>query len=135
MLGYLILLFTIVPIIELAVLIKAGQYIGTFYTIALVILTGVVGALLAKLQGLLVLKDIEREVNRGVMPADKLFDGVIILCSGLLLLTPGFITDALGFVGLIPFSRSLLKQFLKRKIADTIQRGRVIHISSLHFRG
>ncbi|MFO8052601.1 MAG: FxsA family protein [Candidatus Omnitrophota bacterium] len=126
MLGYLILLFTVVPIVELALLIKIGQFLGVFYTVGIVIITGVTGAYLAKLQGLITLRRIQEEVNNGRMPADRLFDGVLILCSGLLLLTPGLITDLLGFLGLIPLSRNLLKRWLRQKIKDIISEGRVI---------
>jgi UPF0716 protein FxsA len=126
MLGYLILLFTVVPIVELALLIKIGQFLGVFYTVGIVIVTGVIGAYLAKLQGLITLGRIQEEVNNGRMPADRLFDGVLILCSGLLLLTPGLITDLLGFLGLIPLSRNLFKRWLKQKIKDIISEGRVI---------
>lgn len=120
MLGYLILLFTIVPVIELALLIKVGQYIGTANTVAVVILTGVTGAYLAKMQGLITLRRIQDEANRGLMPADKLFDGAVILCSGVLLITPGFITDLIGLAGLFPLTRNLLKQYLKRKIGERL---------------
>jgi UPF0716 protein FxsA len=130
MLGYLILLFTAVPIIELALLIKVGQYIGVGYTLGVVVITGVVGAYLAKLQGLLTLRRIQDDINQGKMPADRLFDGVLILCSGILLLTPGFITDLIGLMGLIPFTRNLFKQWLKRKIKDIISQGKVITITS-----
>jgi UPF0716 protein FxsA len=126
MLGYLILLFTVVPIVELALLIKIGQFLGVFYTAGIVIVTGVTGAYLAKLQGLITLRRIQEEVNNGRMPADRLFDGVLILCSGLLLLTPGLITDLLGFLGLIPLSRNLFKRWLRQKIKDIISEGRVI---------
>jgi UPF0716 protein FxsA len=126
MLGYLILLFTVVPIVELALLIKIGQFLGVFYTVGIVIVTGVIGAYLAKLQGLITLGRIQEEVNNGRMPADRLFDGVLILCSGLLLLTPGLITDLLGFLGLIPLSRNLFKRWLRQKIKDIISEGRVI---------
>ena len=128
MLGYLILLFTVVPIVELALLIKIGQYIGVGYTLAIVLVTGVAGAYLAKMQGLLTLRKIQDDVNQGIMPADKLFDGVLILCSGILLLTPGFITDIIGFMGLIPLTRNLFKQWLKQKIKDMISQGKVITI-------
>ena len=130
MLGYLILLFTIIPVIELTLLIKVGQSIGAAYTISIVILTGVAGAYLAKLQGLITLRRIEEEVNQGRMPADRLFDGVVILCSGLLLLTPGFITDLIGFMGLIPITRGLFKRWLRGRIDDIISQGRVITITS-----
>ncbi|MFH1519642.1 MAG: FxsA family protein [Candidatus Omnitrophota bacterium] len=128
MLGYLILLFTLVPIVELALLIKVGQYIGVGYTLGIVILTGVTGAYLAKLQGFITLRRIQEEINNGRMPADKLFDGILILCSGILLLTPGLITDLIGFMGLISFTRRLFKQWLKKKIKDMISEGRVIII-------
>jgi len=130
MLGYLILLFTAVPLVELALLIKIGQYIGVGYALGVVIFTGVTGAYLAKMQGLTTLRRIQEDVNQGIMPADKLFDGVLILCSGILLLTPGFITDIIGFMGLIPLTRNLFKRWLKRKIEDMISQGRVITITS-----
>ncbi|MBL7131888.1 MAG: FxsA family protein [Candidatus Omnitrophica bacterium] len=131
MLGYLILLFTVVPIVELALLIKIGQYIGVGYTLGIVVLTGIAGAYLAKLQGLITLRRIQGDINNGRMPADKLFDGVLILCSGILLLTPGLLTDLIGFMGLVPFTRNLFKQWLKHKIKDIIAQGRVITITSI----
>ncbi len=130
MLGYLILLFTLVPLIELALLIKIGQYIGVANTIAIVILTGVTGAFLARIQGLVTLSRIQEEVNKGVMPADKLLDGVMILCSGILLLTPGLLTDIAGFSGLIPITRGVIKAWLKKKIKGKIDNGEVINITS-----
>ena len=130
MLGYLILLFTAVPLIELALLIKIGQYMGVFTTIAIVLVTGVLGAYLAKVQGLVTLNRIQEDMSQGKMPADKLFDGVLILCSGILLLTPGLLTDLVGFVGLIPFTRDLVKKWLRQKVKDMIDRGEVITINS-----
>ncbi|MDP8262522.1 MAG: FxsA family protein [Candidatus Ancaeobacter aquaticus] len=123
MLGYMILLFTLVPVIELALLIKVGQILGVFNTIMIVIFTGVTGACLAKYQGLVALQKIQADMNQGKMPGDKLFDGFIILASGILLLTPGLITDCIGFMGLIPSTRTIFKRFLKRKMKDMIDRG------------
>ncbi len=134
MLGYLILLFTVVPVIELALLIKVGQYIGAAYTLGIVVITGIVGAYLAKLQGLLTLRRIQDDINQGIMPADRLFDGVLILCSGILLLTPGFITDLIGLMGLIPLTRRFFKRWLSRKIRNMISQGRVITITSFKSR-
>lgn len=130
MLGYLILLFTLVPILELALLIKIGQYIGVFYTLALVIVTGVLGAVLAREQGFRTLKKIESEVNSGIMPGEQILDGVIILCGGILLLTPGLITDVIGFLSLIPLTRTLIKKWIKKKIQKIMDEGRVISITS-----
>ena len=129
LLGYLILLFTIVPVVELALLIKIGQHIGVSYTLAIVILTGVVGAYLARSQGFRTLRRIQEDINQGLMPAEKIFDGVMILCGGILLLTPGFVTDLIGFMALVPFTRHLIKLWLKRKIKDMIAQGRVITIT------
>ena len=134
MLGYLILLFTMIPLIELALLIKIGQFLGVFATIMIVIVTGVMGAYLARLQGFKTLLKIQQEANRGIMPADSLFDGVLILTSGILLLTPGLITDVIGFMGLVPFTRNLFKHWLKRKIKNMIDRGEVITITSFKSR-
>ena len=130
MLGYLILLFTLVPLVELAILIRIGQHMGVAYTIGIVLLTGVAGAYLAKMQGLITLSKIQEDINQGIMPADKLFDGVLILCSGILLLTPGLLTDIIGFIGLLPLTRNLLKQWIKAKAGDAISQGKVITITS-----
>ncbi len=130
MLGYLILLFTLVPIIELAILIEIGKHIGVFYTLAIVIITGVLGAILAKEQGLRTLKKIETDINSGIMPSEQIFDGVMILCGGILLLTPGLLTDIIGFLTLIPITRNLIKKWLKKKIREIMDEGRVITITS-----
>ena len=129
MLGYLILLFTVVPVVELALLIKIGQHIGVCYSLAIVILSVIVGAYLARSQGFRTLRWILEVINQGLMPADKIFDGVMILCGGILLLTPGFVTDLIGFMALVPFTRHLIKLWLKRKIKDMIAQGRVITIT------
>ena len=132
MLGYLILLFTLVPIAELALLINVGQNIGLGNTLFIVIFTGILGAYLAKTQGLITLVRIREDINEGIMPTEKLFDGVLILCGGILLLTPGLITDLVGFTALIPFTRHLIRLWIKRKIEDMISNGRVITIHSRH---
>ncbi|MFC1624521.1 FxsA family protein [Candidatus Omnitrophota bacterium] len=132
MLGYLILLFTLVPIAELALLIKVGQHIGLGNTIFIVIFTGILGAILAKTQGLITLVRIREDINEGIMPTEKLFDGVLILCGGILLLTPGLITDLIGFMALIPLTRHLIRLWIKCKIEDMISNGRVTTIHSRH---
>jgi len=128
MLFYLILLFTIVPVVELVVLMEVGQHIGVGSTVFLVILTGVIGAALAKMQGLLILRRMQDNLSRGVMPAEEMFDGAMILCGGVLLLTPGFLTDFLGLSFLIPFTRNLYKKEIKRRIQRKFDQGDVITI-------
>jgi len=115
MLFRLILLFTVIPLIELSLLIELGSRIGLGSTIAIVIITGILGAYLAKYEGFRIFFRIRQELSAGHLPAEELLDGVIILSGGLLLLTPGLITDAIGFLALIPLTRSHIKRFLKRK--------------------
>lgn len=129
MLIYLILLFTLLPIIELGLLIKIGQHIGVFYTLTIVILTGLWGAVLAREQGLRTLQKIESQVNSGMMPGEEILDGVMILCGGILLLTPGLITDTIGFLALIPVTRDLIKKELKKKLQKIMDEGDVIRIT------
>ncbi|UCD15496.1 MAG: FxsA family protein [Candidatus Omnitrophota bacterium] len=126
MLGYLILLFTTVPLLELALLIKIGQVIGASLTIAIVVITGAGGAMLARSQGLKVFNRINQDLAAGVMPQDALFDALLILCGGLLLITPGVLTDLVGLFLLIPFFRDLIKVYIKKKIRKAFDEGRVI---------
>ncbi len=133
MLGYLILLFTILPALELILLIKVGAAIGAWQTVVLVILIGATGAWLARYQGFVTLMRIQESLNRGVMPNAELMDGMMILTGGVLLLTPGFITDIFGILLLVPISRALIKVLLRRKFQDMIARGTVVQFGTPHF--
>ena len=121
----LLLVFTIVPIIELYVLIEAGHQIGIGATIGMIILTGIAGAYLARTQGFNLINKIQTELNQGRLPAEELMDGAIILAGGLLLLTPGFCTDLFGFVLLTPMTRKIIKVWLKKWLDIKIQRGEI----------
>ena len=127
MLKYLILLFTVVPLIELAILIKIGQIWGLKNTLSLLILTGILGAILLKVQGISILRRIKAELSQGIIPSDALFDGFFIFCGGLLLVAPGVLTDFLGLLFLFPITRNLLKYWVKQKIRKAFQQGRMIH--------
>jgi len=129
MLLGLLFLFTLVPLVELYLLIRLGTYVGAMDTIAIVIGTGVAGGLLAKSQGLAVLDRIRAELNQGRLPAESLFDGLLILIAGAMLMTPGLLTDGLGLLLLIPWSRQAIKSWLKRKMQEKISEGE-IHIST-----
>lgn len=120
MLFRVMLLFTLVPLVELSLLIESGRRIGFGATIAIVIITGILGAYLAKYEGFRIIFRIRRELSAGRLPTEELLDGVIILSGGLLLLTPGLITDAIGFLALIPLTRSHIKRYLKRKFKQKI---------------
>jgi len=104
----LLLLFLLVPLVEIYVMIKVGGIIGAFPTILLVVLTAVVGAALARVQGLATLQRLQATLARGEAPASEMVEGVLLLAGALLLLTPGFITDLMGFFCLIPGTRRAL---------------------------
>lgn len=109
---YLLLLLTVVPLVELSLLIAIDHRIGLAATIGLVLLTGVVGAALARRQGLEVLWRLRGALARGEAPTEALVDGALVLVAGAVLLTPGVLTDAVGFALLIPPIRSLIKRAL-----------------------
>ncbi|RLC45398.1 MAG: membrane protein FxsA, partial [Candidatus Cloacimonadota bacterium] len=100
-------------LIELAILIKIGSRIGVWNTIAIVVLTGIFGAILVRHQGFWVLVKIKEEIQQGKFPADELFDGAIILVGATLLITPGILTDIIGILSLVPSSREWIKYFIK----------------------
>jgi UPF0716 protein FxsA len=115
MLGRLLLLFTIVPLIELYILIKMGSYVGGLNTILLVMMTALLGAWLARLQGLRTLQQIQSSLSQGQIPAEELVDGVLILAGGILFLTPGVLTDLVALVLLFPYTRTYFKRWLRRR--------------------
>jgi len=115
MLTRLVVLFALVPIVELALLIQVGQRLGVWWTLAIVILTGLAGACLARHEGFGVVQRIKRDLADGVLPAAPLLDGALILAGGLLLLTPGLLTDVVGLLVLVPWSRERVKRLLKRR--------------------
>lgn len=109
-----LLVFIAVPLIEMVVLIKVGEQIGALSTIALVILTAAIGISLLKKQGVAMLNRANWKLNQGQLPAKEMAEGIVLAVGGALLLTPGFVTDALGFACLLPFSRNfILNQVLK----------------------
>jgi len=117
----LLLLFTVVPLIELFLLIKIGGVIGVVPTIAIVIGTGVLGAGLARWQGLAVLRRINDDMTAGRLPTDALIDGLLILVAAAVLLTPGLLTDTLGLVLLVPASRAVVRKAVAAGIARRVQ--------------
>ncbi|MBN1674682.1 MAG: FxsA family protein [Kiritimatiellae bacterium] len=121
--GRLALLFILMPLFELVLLLKVNTFIGWERTLAIVIVTGLLGAAAAKTQGLLVLSRIRQDLAEGRVPASQLLDGVMILLAGALLITPGLITDTFGFLLLLPFVRTGLKAWLRRKLEQKIRDG------------
>ena len=113
----LLLLFTIVPLVELYLLIKLGSVVGVAPTVALVVFTGALGAWLARVQGLSVLKRLSTDLGEGRLPTDAVIDGLLILVAGAVLLTPGLLTDALGFLLLVPRSRAVVRKVAVTRLA------------------
>ncbi|MCZ6569932.1 MAG: FxsA family protein, partial [Deltaproteobacteria bacterium] len=99
--GRLLLLFIVLPAVELGLLIEISQRIGTLETLALIVVTGIVGASMARSQGLSLLSRVREQISAGEMPTDSLLDGLMILIASALLVTPGVFTDAFGFLCLI----------------------------------
>ena len=116
MLWKLFLAFTIIPVSEIYILIAIGGQIGILPSIGLVILTGIVGASLARSQGLQTLGRIRDSFQQGVVPGEELLNALLIAVAGIVLLTPGFLTDAAGLFLLIPATRTLCREWLKRRI-------------------
>ena len=126
MFARLAILFITIPICEIFIFLEAGELIGLWPTLLTVVLTGLAGAYLARTQGFDLLMRIQNSMNNGELPTDELIDGVFILCGGMLLLTPGFLTDLVGFICLTPFSRVPLKKILTRWFRSKIKRGEII---------
>jgi UPF0716 protein FxsA len=123
--GRLLLLFILVPAVELALLIEISRHIGTLATLGIIAGTGILGAALARHQGLGILKTIRQEMNAGRLPATSMIDGIMVLLAGAVLMTPGILTDALGFLILIPVTRRWIRDALWNWFKNAIQTGRV----------
>jgi len=119
MFPVLALIFLLVPVIEIYILIQVGQIIGALWTVFLVVLTAVIGVNLLKSQGLSTLSRAQQKMNAGEMPAQELLEGFALVIAGAFLLTPGFFTDTVGFLLLIPQTRSwIMKKLASRLIAS-----------------
>ncbi|WP_400162074.1 FxsA family protein [Brevibacillus sp. TJ4] len=125
MFRILLVLFIVVPAIELWGIITVGKLIGGWPTVGLVILTGFLGAWLAKRQGLQVFRLVQLQLSRGQMPTESLIDGALVLVGGVLLLSPGFFSDTIGFLLLIPYTRMIVRHLLKLWLWRLIATGRI----------
>ncbi len=131
MLFRLFLCFTLIPVIELYLLIKVGTVIGGVNTILLVILTGFIGAWLARMEGMNTMMKVRMNLQNNIMPAEELIDALIIFIAGLVLITPGLITDCFGLMLLWPVTRNRFKRFLRKKFDDMRAQGS-INITKFH---
>lgn len=109
------IIFIIIPLIEVALFIEAGEAIGIGYTLFLCVLTAFIGAALVRHQGIQTLAAAQQSLNQGALPVQEIFDGFCILAAGLTLITPGFFTDGLGFLLLFPPFRVWLRRFVSQR--------------------
>jgi UPF0716 protein FxsA len=121
MLAKLFLAFLAVPFIEIMLFIEIGSRIGTWLTLSIVAGTALLGASLARREGLKTWWRIQDKLSSGSMPDAELLDAVVILLAGVLLLTPGFLTDAIGFLLLYPGTRQVIKRWLQRQLGQRLQ--------------
>lgn len=137
MLVKLFLLFTIVPALELYLLIQIGAHLGPLVTFALVVATGAIGASLARAEGLRVLRDWQRALAKGEVPQDGVVSSALVLFGGVLLITPGVLTDCVGLLLLIPSVRRPVAAMLMRQVERSIASGKlhVVRTSDWQDRG
>ena len=110
---YLLIIFIILPIIEISIFIQVGGFVGTFNTILIIFLTAAVGVYFVRQQGFRTFLKITVELQNQQIPVQGMFEGLVILIAGILLVTPGFLTDIIGFLGLIPQTRVFLLTVIK----------------------
>ncbi len=123
--GRLFLLFTVVPLVELYLLIAIGRMLGPIPTIGLVLLTGALGAWFARLEGAKVLRRWQQAMARQQLPKDGVIDGLLIFIGGLMLITPGILTDIAGLSMVMPFTRRIVARFVRAWFEQQIATGRV----------
>lgn len=120
MLPVLALVFVVVPFVELFVIVQVGQAIGVLDTVALLVVVSVVGAWLVKREGIGVLRRAQRQLASGHLPAVELIDAVLVLFAGALLVTPGFLSDVLGVLLLVPPVRAAVRRVVRRRLMRSI---------------
>ncbi|GIN22087.1 MAG TPA: membrane protein FxsA [Bacillus bacterium] len=122
---FLLFLFIVIPALEIGLFILAGKTVGGLATIALIIVTGILGAYLAKQQGMGVLRKLQEQMRWGYPPGDAIVEGVCVLFGGILLLTPGFITDITGLLLILPPTRRMIQPFLLKMFKRWISRKQI----------
>ena len=128
------ILFIVIPIIEITLLINVGQAIGAWYTVALVLLSAFIGVNMLRMQGLATLARAQQKMAQGEMPQQEMLEGLVLAVGGALLITPGFVTDVIGFCCLIPMTRTALIHFAskhyKKRVASYMSSG--VNFSGMH---
>jgi UPF0716 protein FxsA len=123
LLGILLALFVGVPLLDTVTLVLVGRYLGFWPTVAIVLLSGVIGAQLTRWQGLSVWRSLQADLAAGRVPAQGLMDCVLILIAGGMMIAPGFLTDIAALLLLVPPVRSVIKRWARRRIEKLLQQG------------
>lgn len=130
---FLLLAFIVLPIVEMLVLLEVGSYIGAWYTILLVLLTAVIGGALLRQQGLRTLMQANQKMQTGQMPLSEMGEGLMLAVAGALLLTPGFVTDTIGFLLMTPGIRQLLLAGVLKVLARASMQGQTAQDFEFHY--
>ena len=121
----LLIAFILVPVIELTLLVRIGQLVGPIPTALLIVIMGVIGAYQARKSGLRTIQEIRRAIGEGRVPGNEVIDRLLILIAGLLLITPGVLTDLIGFAFLVPSVRTVARELAKIKLLQLASKGNV----------
>jgi UPF0716 protein FxsA len=124
-LGKLLLIFAALPLIDLYLLLRIGNVIGGLATVALVLVTGALGATLVRAEGMRVMRAFQDSVARGIVPRDGVLSGALLMLGGALLITPGVVSDALGLLLLLPFTRRRIAALIAARMQRAIERGSI----------
>jgi len=121
-----LILLVLLPIVEIVLLVYAGQKLGFWWTVGLLMMTGIIGFLLIQSQGVRTWHTVQEKMKRGEPPGYALLNGFILLVAGILLMFPGFLTDLIGILALFPFVRKSLSQYIIKRLYDKMKSGKFI---------
>ncbi|GJM39655.1 MAG: hypothetical protein DHS20C19_30220 [Acidimicrobiales bacterium] len=123
MFGFLLLLFGVVTLTEIWLIVQVNSVLGGWQTFGLLVLDSAIGAWLVRREGMTILRKLQGQLSQGELPTNPLIDGMLVLLAGALMLTPGFLTDGLGLLLLLPPTRAIVREILKRRFAGRITVG------------
>lgn len=127
MFWLLLFIFIIVPIIEIAIFIWTGGFIGVWGVISLILLTGILGTIIVRYEGMQTMRRVQNTLQKGEVPTDEMLTGLLIIIGSILLITPGFFTDIVGFLIVFPLTRRPFILLLKKIIRNMIDKGTIIY--------
>lgn len=112
----LFLMFTVIPFVEVTILLQLSKYLGVGSTIFMVLFSGILGAFFVRREGFSIWFKLQKELQEGQIPSDQIFNGILLLIAGIVLVTPGLLTDLLGYILIIPFTREAVKKIIVERV-------------------